>query len=133
MLQFRNGGNTSIAGTSSSNSVRSSKAIRPADDVPGRQVGVTLADVTLMPSGDRVRSSCDMTDIVKVFGCRPHDDGAAHSGGQRPQTFTRAVIRQLIGLWPRTWRSRLALNCAGLSAVLNSLLQPRQDNCRPLR
>src|ERR1700676_1726619 len=81
MLQFRNGGNTAIAGTSSSNSVRSSKAIRPADDVPGRQVGVTLADVTLMPSGDRVRSSCDMTDIVKVFGCRPHDDGAAHSGG----------------------------------------------------
>ena len=49
------------------------------------------------------------------------------------QNPPRAVIRQLIGLRPRTCRSRLALNCAGLSAVLNSLLQPRQDNCRPLR
>jgi hypothetical protein len=26
--------------------------------------------------------------IVRVFGCRPHEGGAAHSGGRRPKTFT---------------------------------------------
>ena len=27
-----------------------------------------------------------MSAFVKVFGCRPHDGGAAHTGGWRPQT-----------------------------------------------
>jgi hypothetical protein len=27
-----------------------------------------------------------MSAFVKVFGCRPHEGGAAHSGGRRPQT-----------------------------------------------
>src|SRR5713226_9536704 len=26
------------------------------------------------------------SDVVKVYGCRPHDGGAAHTGGRRPQT-----------------------------------------------
>ena len=29
---------------------------------------------------------------VKVCGCRPHDGGAAHTGGRRTQTFTEADL-----------------------------------------
>jgi hypothetical protein len=32
-----------------------------------------------------------MSEFVKVFGCRPHDGGAADTGGRRPKTFTDAV------------------------------------------
>ena len=30
-----------------------------------------------------------MSPHVKVFGCRPHDDGATRTGGRRPKTLER--------------------------------------------
>ena len=27
-----------------------------------------------------------MSSVVKVFGCRPHEGGAAYTGGRRPKT-----------------------------------------------
>ena len=37
---------------------------------------------------------------VKVFGCRPHDGGAAHAGGRRPQT-SKGGNRGMSGEVPR--------------------------------
>ena len=34
----------------------------------------------------RIRAFASMSPIVKVCGCRPHEGGAAHTGGRRTQT-----------------------------------------------
>ena len=67
----------------------SSEAGRNVSKVPNSEVirlhAASLMSRRLNGAGD---AACSLitSEFVKVFGCRPHDGGAAHTGGRRPQT-----------------------------------------------